>query len=418
MCIRDSLEGDEAKWLFGPATTRERLITGTQPRHHDRVDPTYFSLERLIDGHTSGADDVYALTLVLWEMLTMRPCGMGVSPRDTPLLDALAPGRAAAMSVAEMRGLFDGLSRDPILRPSARRLRMRGLHAATPVAADMPGRPPCSPGSEFAPGRHSLLITYASNAPSLVGRLYPLDQPEVVVGRHADVSIAEKTLSKAHARMRWHRGAWYVTDCSSTNGTYVDHAYEQRHDLVLRNGDHLQLGELRLRLVGFEPNSVSHWRARQRLESHDGLTGFLHESRFTQAASETARFADWAGLGTWLLRFDVRWPSRMRAPVALVAARRVSRTLEEILREAWPGCTAIGLQGVRVGHAKTMGPIIVMLAGRSSADPDDVLRRAVRAVERCLPEAAQLFAEVIPREHGEELETAFDRVRSSGPPPS
>ncbi|MEN8185478.1 MAG: FHA domain-containing protein, partial [Myxococcota bacterium] len=76
----------------------------------------------------------------------------------------------------------------------------------------------------------------------------PLDRDRLVIGRGkgADVMIAEPTMSRAHAAIACEDQAFFVQDLGSTNGTLVNGGREDR--AVLRDGDEIQLGKLRLRV--------------------------------------------------------------------------------------------------------------------------------------------------------------------------
>jgi pSer/pThr/pTyr-binding forkhead associated (FHA) protein len=71
-----------------------------------------------------------------------------------------------------------------------------------------------------------------------------VDRDWVVIGRGrgADVVIAERTMSRAHAAIGYDGERFFVQDLGSTNGTRVNGSREQRS--MLRNGDEVQLGKL------------------------------------------------------------------------------------------------------------------------------------------------------------------------------
>ena len=75
----------------------------------------------------------------------------------------------------------------------------------------------------------------------------PVDRSWVVIGRGrgADVVIAEPTISRAHAAIG-HDGGFFVQDLGSTNGTWVNGAREKK--ALLKDGDEIQMGKLRLRV--------------------------------------------------------------------------------------------------------------------------------------------------------------------------
>ena len=60
-------------------------------------------------------------------------------------------------------------------------------------------------------------------------------------GHSSDVLLAEKTVSRDHARLRFSQGGWVVTDLESTNGTVVNHERIKKRK-KLKDGDHITIG--------------------------------------------------------------------------------------------------------------------------------------------------------------------------------
>lgn len=77
----------------------------------------------------------------------------------------------------------------------------------------------------------------------------PVDRDWMVIGRGrtADVVIAEPTISRAHAAIGFDDAGFFLQDLGSTNGTRVNGTREAR--IALGDGDELQLGKLRLRIL-------------------------------------------------------------------------------------------------------------------------------------------------------------------------
>ena len=75
----------------------------------------------------------------------------------------------------------------------------------------------------------------------------PVDRDWLVIGRGrgADVVLAERTISRAHAAIGFEEEAFFVQDLGSTNGTLVNGTREERR--VLEDGDEIQMGKLILR---------------------------------------------------------------------------------------------------------------------------------------------------------------------------
>ena len=90
-----------------------------------------------------------------------------------------------------------------------------------------------------SPGGSFLLVVAGDSA----GKLFPLNKPELVIGRSpsADIRINEKAVSHNHARLSMDNGVCTVRDLGSTNGTFVN------NELIagpvrLRGGDAVGVG--------------------------------------------------------------------------------------------------------------------------------------------------------------------------------
>ncbi len=73
-----------------------------------------------------------------------------------------------------------------------------------------------------------------------------LERDRMVIGRgrKADLSLAEATISRAHAVVGFDADGFYIEDLSSTNGTLVNGMPVDRQHL--KNEDEIQLGRLRI----------------------------------------------------------------------------------------------------------------------------------------------------------------------------
>jgi pSer/pThr/pTyr-binding forkhead associated (FHA) protein len=104
-----------------------------------------------------------------------------------------------------------------------------------------------------SPGGSFLLVVAGESA----GKLFPLNKPELVIGRSpsADIRINEKAVSHNHARLSMDNGVCTVRDLESTNGTFVN------NELIagpvrLRGGDAVGVGSTTFTyLAGTETSS-------------------------------------------------------------------------------------------------------------------------------------------------------------------
>jgi len=76
---------------------------------------------------------------------------------------------------------------------------------------------------------------------------YPLDKPEIVIGRAptSDILLSkDKLTSRRHAHVRYENGRYLLLDEHSANGTFVNgEQIEEAVPYVLHDGDHVGIGE-------------------------------------------------------------------------------------------------------------------------------------------------------------------------------
>jgi pSer/pThr/pTyr-binding forkhead associated (FHA) protein len=78
------------------------------------------------------------------------------------------------------------------------------------------------------------------------GSRFALSNATTTLGRHpeSDIFLDDVTVSRRHAEIDQHAGAYVVRDSGSLNGTYVNrHRIEE---VELHNGDELQVGTFKL----------------------------------------------------------------------------------------------------------------------------------------------------------------------------
>lgn len=82
------------------------------------------------------------------------------------------------------------------------------------------------------------------------GEAFPLERPRLTVGRRpdSDVFLDDVTVSRDHAVVVKRGEHYYLDDCGSLNGTYVN---RRRIDSQrLNDGDELQVGKYKLAFLG------------------------------------------------------------------------------------------------------------------------------------------------------------------------
>ncbi len=169
------------------------------------------------------------------------------------------------------------------------------LHAETlPGFPEMPTavRPKAESDVRQAPAEWAL-VAYAGAA---LGRVFPLNQGEVIVGRAPEVGVAllDGEVSRFHARIHVEEGRVEVEDLDSTNGTRVNGDTIQ-HRVELRMGDRLAVGGHVLKLVFLDPLERAFHETLLDLSTKDPLTGLANRG------SSLAEFQNRFGLS---LRYD------------------------------------------------------------------------------------------------------------------
>jgi hypothetical protein len=78
------------------------------------------------------------------------------------------------------------------------------------------------------------------------GESFPLDGDRLTVGRRpdSDIFLDDVTVSRDHALLVRRGSDYYLDDCGSLNGTYVNRRRIESHRLV--DGDELQVGKYKL----------------------------------------------------------------------------------------------------------------------------------------------------------------------------
>jgi diguanylate cyclase (GGDEF)-like protein len=113
-----------------------------------------------------------------------------------------------------------------------------------------------------------------------MGKRFPLDRPELVVGRgnDCDIQVDRDSVSRRHARVYSKDGtAWGVEDLGSTNGSYLNDTPIQ--EATLRDGDFLKIGAAIFKFLTGDNVEMSYHEEIYRMTIVDGLTG-VHNKRY------------------------------------------------------------------------------------------------------------------------------------------
>ena len=141
-----------------------------------------------------------------------------------------------------------------------------------PLNSPMPRRAhaPTQIGARFAPpARHRPTALLLGRSGNWRGQHYSIERATVRIGSDEKsdlVLTGDDFVSHRHAIMHYESGALYVTDLSSTNGTYVNGARLSGTTRALTPGDEIRFGRTTFELRGGEEDiSVAHrggdWRS-------------------------------------------------------------------------------------------------------------------------------------------------------------
>jgi serine/threonine-protein kinase len=392
---------------FGFAQERARASARRPGAPPDGGTPNYMSPERLRSGGASAEDDVYAMALTLWEMWTCRVPEPGYKPRAKTMRAQIMFDVPSGLSIDEVKQVFRGMNEDPQMRPQARHMRFFNPTQLTTSPIQLPRErldpgPPLGrgPAAAFTPGAQALLVTYATNAPEVVGTLLPLDKPVMTLGRRGDqdLVIPEATVSGTHAVFRWQQGSWLIEDLGSTNGSYADHNYERKSQVAMMHGGEAQVGECRIKLVSFGSDSLPHKRARQYLGKRDGLTGLLVREHLMKAIDEDGAFGDWAEVPMQVARYELRGPNRQVSErptiLEMLALRKAAQRVVEITE-----MLLLSLTPVVAGRT---GPLkfVVSMVGPTIDEARHVVEQVASQVQGLLPDTLELAATLVKGEPG------------------
>ena len=83
------------------------------------------------------------------------------------------------------------------------------------------------------------------------------DGDSALIGRSggAAVGVSDPEVSRQHARLDLERGVLYLSDCGSSNGTFLNGKPVDENGIELRAGDEIDVGNTRISVVETEPLS-------------------------------------------------------------------------------------------------------------------------------------------------------------------
>lgn len=143
------------------------------------------------------------------------------APAATPPEPASAPTEA---NRPVLNAAIGGAAPAPALEDRPTLERMPAV-AARPGPPPPPAAPPARKGPPPAPSAAPAPPSPSGARPTLYlhveGRVVPVQQDRFVIGRGSkgtDLTIRDGNISRKHAVVLWHEGAFYIQDLGSTNG--------------------------------------------------------------------------------------------------------------------------------------------------------------------------------------------------------
>jgi diguanylate cyclase (GGDEF)-like protein len=112
-----------------------------------------------------------------------------------------------------------------------------------------------------------------------MGKRFPLQRNEVVLGRGADcdIQVDRDSVSRRHAKLVRSGDGWSVEDLQSTNGSYVNDEAVTRQQL--RDGDFVKIGAAIFKFLTGSSVEASYHEEIYRMTIVDALTG-AHNKRY------------------------------------------------------------------------------------------------------------------------------------------
>jgi diguanylate cyclase (GGDEF)-like protein len=139
-----------------------------------------------------------------------------------------------------------------------------------------------------------------------LGRMYRIEQAEVVMGRAAEANIRleDDGVSRRHAKICQQDGEVWVEDMKSANGTIVNGQTVQR--AVLRDGDKIQMGSTTILKFTYSDRLEEDFQRKMHDAAlHDGLTRAYNKRYFLDRLPTEIAYASRHKTPLSLLMFDV-----------------------------------------------------------------------------------------------------------------
>jgi serine/threonine protein kinase len=222
--------------------------------------PLYTAPEQMLGQAVDHRADIYALAMVLCEMVTGRLPFDGdspvklmverlnrppipprqINPAISPQLEEILLKALAQQPADRFDHMDDFVTALEDLRRSALKEPATDTHRATQVIT----RDQLTLGPRLVIAGTGTLLVLSSENETLIGRSAPYsDQiPDIDLSAHGG---GQAGASRIHARLAPKEENWYLEDLNSTNGTFVNgQQLEPGQPVELNDGDFIQFGRL------------------------------------------------------------------------------------------------------------------------------------------------------------------------------
>lgn len=142
--------------------------------------------------------------------------------------------RVGSLEILAAVALFGVISRrlDPQVLAPRRKARSVSLEF---VVHDAPG---------VGGSAREITLTLHDGSPTIVGR-----------SSQAQIGLLDPEVSRKHARFDLTGGVLYLSDCGSSNGTFLNGKRVEEEGIEVRTGDDIDVGNTRISLQRMEPAS-------------------------------------------------------------------------------------------------------------------------------------------------------------------
>jgi len=138
-----------------------------------------------------------------------------------------------------------------------------------------------------------------------IGKRYPLEKSEMVLGRSskAEICVDAEGISRRHARLFLRAGHVYIEDCGSTNGTFVND--QKITETQLNDGDYVKVGDTVMKMVSGSSIEAKFQDDMYRRTTIDSLTQAFNKRYFLQCLDDELKRCLRYGRQVSLAMFDI-----------------------------------------------------------------------------------------------------------------